>query len=84
MPGWAEMIASMATAFPNLIDGQSVDSSEKTPDVNPSNVTDIVGEFARGTSADVESAIASARQAFRKWSGSNPGHYRSLILNDVE
>ena len=48
------MIAAMATAFPNLIDGRSVDSTERTPDINPSNVHDIVGEFARGTPADVE------------------------------
>ncbi|MBP5100314.1 helix-turn-helix transcriptional regulator, partial [Pseudomonas protegens] len=25
---------------------------------------------------------SSFYKAFRKWSGSNPGHYRSLILND--
>ena len=62
----------MATAFPNLIDGRSVDSTERTPDINPSNVHDIVGEFARGTAADVEQAVASAKQAFAKWSMSNP------------
>jgi alpha-ketoglutaric semialdehyde dehydrogenase len=62
----------MATAFPNLIDGQSIDSTERTPDINPSNITDVVGEFARATAADVERAIASARQAFAKWSHSTP------------
>ncbi|HET7216709.1 MAG TPA: aldehyde dehydrogenase family protein [Vicinamibacterales bacterium] len=62
----------MATAFPNLIDGQSVDSTERTPDINPSNVKDIVGEFARATTADVERAIASARQALVKWSMTTP------------
>ena len=62
----------MPTAFPNLIDGRSVDSTDRTPDINPSNVHDIVGEFARGTPADVEHAVASAKQAFAKWSVSNP------------
>ena len=66
------MIAAMATAFPNLIDGQSVDSTERTSDINPSNVHDIVGEFARGTPADVGRAVASARQAFAKWSMTTP------------
>ncbi|WP_273826155.1 AraC family transcriptional regulator [Pseudomonas asplenii] len=28
--------------------------------------------------------ISSFYKAFRKWSGSNPGHYRSLILNDSQ
>jgi aldehyde dehydrogenase (NAD+) len=66
------MIAAMATAFPNLIDGRSVESTDRTPDINPSNIQDVVGEFARGTPADVEHAMASARQAFGKWSVSNP------------
>ncbi len=26
---------------------------------------------------------SSFYKAFRKWSGSNPGHYRSLILNEI-
>jgi alpha-ketoglutaric semialdehyde dehydrogenase len=62
----------MASAFPNLIDGRAVDSTERTTDINPSNVTDVVGEFARATPADVERAIQSARQAFAKWSLSTP------------
>ena len=62
----------MATAFPNLIDGQPVDSTDRTSDINPSNVSDIVGEFARGTPDDVSRAIASARQAFTKWSMTTP------------
>jgi len=62
----------MATAFPNLIAGESVDSAERTSDINPSNVKDVVGEFARATAADVERAISSARQAFTKWSQTTP------------
>jgi len=27
---------------------------------------------------------SSFYKAFRKWSGSNPGHYRSLILNEAD
>lgn len=62
----------MATAFHNLIDGQSVQSTERTPDINPSNIKDVVGEFARATAADVQRAIDSARQAFVKWSLTTP------------
>ena len=35
--------------FPNLINGQRVESGEWAPDVNPSNTGDIVGQFAHGT-----------------------------------
>ena len=62
----------MATTYPNLIDGQSVESKDHSADINPSNVTDVVGEFARGGAADVNTAIASARAAFPKWSRSTP------------
>jgi acyl-CoA reductase-like NAD-dependent aldehyde dehydrogenase len=62
----------MPSAFANLIDGQSVDSAERTSDINPSNVRDVVGESARATPADVNRAIASARQAFARWSMSTP------------
>ncbi len=62
----------MATAFSNLIDGRSVDSAERLADINPSNVDDVVGEFARASSADAELAIASARTAFLKWSRTTP------------
>ena len=62
----------MATAFPNLIDGRSIDSTERTPDINPSNISDIVGEFARGTPADVQHAVAAAKHAFAKWSLTTP------------
>jgi aldehyde dehydrogenase (NAD+) len=62
----------MPTMYPNLIDGQQVESHDRTRDINPSNVQDVVGEFARAGSPDVDKAIASARTAFRKWSRSTP------------
>jgi alpha-ketoglutaric semialdehyde dehydrogenase len=62
----------MPTTYPNLIDGQHVDSADRTVDINPSNLRDVVGEFARGTTADVERAIASARHAFTAWSRTTP------------
>ena len=33
---------------------------------------DVVGEFARGTTADLDQAIAAAREAFHKWSRTTP------------
>ena len=62
----------MPQAFPNVIDGRPIDSKDRTPNINPSNIQDVVGEFARGSSSDVEAAIAAARKAFPKWSRSTP------------
>jgi alpha-ketoglutaric semialdehyde dehydrogenase len=65
-------MTDMATTFPNLIDGRSIDSVDRNTDINPSNLSDVVGEFARASSSDVEQAIASARAAFAKWSRTTP------------
>jgi aldehyde dehydrogenase (NAD+) len=62
----------MATAFPNLIDGRTVESAEWNIDRNPSDLSDVVGEFARATAADLDEAIAAARRAFDGWSRSSP------------
>jgi alpha-ketoglutaric semialdehyde dehydrogenase len=62
----------MPTTFPNLIDGRPIESADCMADINPSNISDIVGEFARGTTADVEQAVSAARQAFTKWSQTTP------------
>jgi aldehyde dehydrogenase (NAD+) len=62
----------VSTTFPNLIDGQKIDSVDRAFDVNPSNTSDIVGEFARATAPVAAQAVASARAAFAKWSRSTP------------
>jgi aldehyde dehydrogenase (NAD+) len=62
----------MPQAFSNVIDGRPVESKDRTPNINPSNIQDVVGEFARGSTADVQAAIAAARKAFPKWSRSTP------------
>jgi alpha-ketoglutaric semialdehyde dehydrogenase len=62
----------MPATFPNLIDGRQLDSAERTTDLNPSNLSDVVGEFASASSSDLEQAIASARAALKQWSQTNP------------
>jgi aldehyde dehydrogenase (NAD+) len=61
-----------ATIYPNLINGQAVESADLNTDINPSNVGDVVGRFARATRADLDEAIAAARRAFASWSHSTP------------
>ena len=53
----------------NLIDGEWV-GGEAVPNLNPSNIAEVVGEYARATAADAERAIAAAKAAFPAWSRS--------------
>ena len=55
----------------NLIDGEWV-SGEASPNVNPADLSEIVGHYARGTADDAKRAIAAAKAAFPVWSRSGP------------
>jgi aldehyde dehydrogenase (NAD+) len=61
----------MTAPFKNFIAGEWIAASEAAPDVNPSNTKDVVGEYPRANKADVERAIAAAKQAFPAWSRSS-------------
>jgi len=52
----------------NFINGQWVDGANATPNVNPSNTTDVIADYTQADRAQAEAAIAAARAAFPKWS----------------
>jgi len=58
--------------FPNFIGGETVSSPATSRNVNPSDTNDVIGEFAAGSRADVEAAIAAAKAAFPAWSRTTP------------
>ncbi len=59
----------MTELFKNLIDGEWV-GGEGVENVNPSNLKDVVGVYARATVEDTQRAIAAATAAFPAWSRS--------------
>jgi aldehyde dehydrogenase (NAD+) len=61
-----------ATTYPNFINGHAFDSADRIKDINPSNLGDVVGEFANATTAEIDQAIAAARTAFTRWSHTTP------------
>jgi aldehyde dehydrogenase (NAD+) len=52
----------------NYINGAWAEAAEPVANINPSNVSDVVGEYARANEAQVRSAIAAARAASPAWS----------------
>ena len=48
----------------NLINGEWVAGSSYTPRINPSNLNDVVGEYAQADAAQVEAAVGAAAAAF--------------------
>ena len=53
--------------YDNYIDGQWVASDRYRANVNPSDLSDVIGEYAQADAACVEQAIAAARRAFPAW-----------------
>jgi alpha-ketoglutaric semialdehyde dehydrogenase len=59
----------MAEMHKNLINGEWV-GADGAENINPSNIKDVVGIYARATAEDTTQAIAAAKAAFPAWSRS--------------
>lgn len=51
----------------NFIAGTWRDGATVAENRNPSDLADVIGQFAQGTAADVDEAVAAARSAQPKW-----------------
>ncbi|WP_305806810.1 aldehyde dehydrogenase family protein, partial [Stenotrophomonas sp. YIM B06876] len=56
--------------FDNLINGAWAPGKSYTPNVNPSDLSDVIGEYAQGDASAVNAAVAAATAAFPAWSTS--------------
>ena len=59
----------MTQLHKNLIDGEWV-GSDGVENINPSNIKEVVGVYARATVEETKQAIAAAKAAFPAWSRS--------------
>jgi acyl-CoA reductase-like NAD-dependent aldehyde dehydrogenase len=66
----------------NFINGEWAKAAERAPNINPSNIADVVGEFARADAAQTRAAIAAARAAFPAWSR-GPVQARADMLDKI-
>ncbi len=55
----------------NFIAGDWVTGADVARNINPSDLSDVIGEYARADKAQAETAIAAARAAFPAWSMSS-------------
>ena len=69
-------------AFANLIGGEWMRPEATRPNVSPSDVSDVIGEYASAAQADVAAALAAARAAFPAWARST-AQTRSDLLAKV-
>jgi acyl-CoA reductase-like NAD-dependent aldehyde dehydrogenase len=67
---------------PNYIDGEWVPGASWAPNRNPSDVTDVIGEYAQADAEQTKAAVAAAARAFPAWSVSSIQD-RANILDKV-
>ncbi len=63
----------------NFIDGRWVEAAEVSENRSPADPDDLIGLYARGRAADVEAAVAAAKEAQRSWGAASP-QLRSDVL----
>lgn len=60
------------TIHKNYIDSAWVEGSGLTSNINPSDISDVIGQFTQADGAQTEQAIAAAKAASPAWSMSTP------------
>lgn len=56
--------------YKNLINGEWLEGSGQKDNINPSNITDVIGTYARGDGKQAEGAVAAALAAQPQWAES--------------
>ena len=54
--------------YDHLIHGEWVAGARYAPNINPSDTSDVLGDYAQADVAQVQAAVAAARAAFPRWS----------------
>lgn len=70
------------TLHKNFINGEWVEGENAKDNINPSDLSDIVGSYAQASAADTEAAIAAAKAAAPGWAATTP-QQRADILETV-
>jgi aldehyde dehydrogenase (NAD+) len=72
----------MTKQFPNYINGEWTSGASWTPNRNPSDLSDVIGEYATADAGQANAAIEAAKKAFTTWSVSSIQD-RANILDKV-
>ena len=62
----------MTVIHQNFVAGRWAEAETGAPNINPSDIKDVVGDYARATAADADGAIKAAKAAFPAYARSSP------------
>ena len=66
----------------NFIAGEWVAGAQTSPNINPSDTRDVIGEYAQASAQQVSDAIAAAHAAFPAWAAATP-QQRADVLDSA-
>lgn len=69
-------------SYGNLIGGEWLKPEDANPNINPADVSDVIGEYSRGGEEDVKAAVEAALGARASWAALNI-EKRSDILDKI-
>ena len=61
----------MTQKHDNLIGGQWLAGTGYSPNINPSDLSDVIGEYTQASAEQLDAAVQAARAAFPAWSVSS-------------
>ena len=67
------------TLHKNFINGEWVEGKTAKDNINPSDLSDIVGSYAQADQADTEAAIAAAKAAAPAWAATTPQQRADML-----
>jgi aldehyde dehydrogenase (NAD+) len=67
------------TKYDNFINGEWTTAADYTENTSPSDLSDVIGQYAKGTAADAEAAIEAADQASLVWSHSGLEERKAVL-----
>jgi aldehyde dehydrogenase (NAD+) len=60
------------TTYPNFVAGERVEGADASPNLNPSDLSDVIGEFATADASLVDAAVDAATEAQPAWAAATP------------
>lgn len=67
--------------FDNFIDGQWIGSTDRIPNVSPSDTSDVLGHYAQADAAQGRAAISAATTAQPSWQASGLEHRYKVLMS---
>ena len=63
----------------NFIAGEWIPGTQTSPNINPSDTRDVIGEYAQASAAQVTEAVAAAHAAFPAWAATTPQQRADML-----